>query len=372
MFYHIITTNTCNLNCKYCGEKAFHEPDAFPEELDVCDNQIKYSVTELRDFVLRDVNTAGLPKLTFYGGEPLMRVEFIKEVMNKLPEAEFYMQTNGLLLHRLPKEYVNKMKTILVSIDGDKKTTDENRGKGTYDKVIENIKLIRKNGFKGELIARMTLEDQDIFHSTLHLLSIKEIDSVHWQLDANFWFNDWKEREFGIWVDKNYIPNLKRLIDFWFDLLKKGRIIRLYPFIGIAHSLLFEDDPYLLKCGSGHSNYTIQTDGNISPCPIMIGMKRYYLGNIKDKKITELNKTVVSGKGCKECDAFRYCGARCLYSNILNPWPEEHKAFVCKTVKVLIAELNQRMPTIKNLIEQNIINESDFIYVKYSGPEIVP
>ena len=65
------------------------------------------------------------------------------------------MQTNGTLLNRLPPAYINRFHTILVSIDGDKKTTDANRGEGTYEKVVANLRSIVAQGFKEEVIAKI-------------------------------------------------------------------------------------------------------------------------------------------------------------------------------------------------------------------------
>ena len=73
------------------------------------------------------------------------------------------MQTNGILLDRLPADIVNRFTTILVSLDGNRELTDSNRGAGVYNRVMENIRKIRAGGYAGELIARMTVtESTDI------------------------------------------------------------------------------------------------------------------------------------------------------------------------------------------------------------------
>jgi sulfatase maturation enzyme AslB (radical SAM superfamily) len=109
--------------------------------------------------------------LTFYGGEPLLCVEEIKEVMDGVKAKGFMIQTNGLLLDRLEPKYVNRFHTILVSIDGDEELTDFYRGEGTFKKVIENLRLIKRDGFMGELIARMTVMEQtDIYRQVTWLL----------------------------------------------------------------------------------------------------------------------------------------------------------------------------------------------------------
>ena len=57
------------------------------------------------------------------------------------------------------------------------------------------------------------------------------------------------------------------------------RVLKLYPFLDITHDLL-HNQTTKLRCGSGYTNYSIQTDGTIIPCPIMLGMKDYYLGQV--------------------------------------------------------------------------------------------
>jgi len=368
MFYHLITTNKCNLNCKYCCEKAFDEPEEFPEEMACLNNNIEYTLKDLTEFLKNDKN----PTITFYGGEPLLNPKYIMQVMDNFPNVRFMMQTNGLLLKVLPSKYLNKFHTLLISIDGNEKTTDYYRGNGVYKKVMENIKHLKNNSFCGELIARMTIEDQNIYDSVLHLL--KNVDfcftSVHWQIDANFWFNDWKNRDFKKWVNENYLPNVKKLVDFWITEMKRGTVIKLYPFLGITNTLLFGEDLGKLKCGAGHENFAIQTDGNISPCPIMMGMKKYYLGNIKTSKTPKT--LIILAERCKKCKILDICGGRCMYSNILNPWPKDQTKLVCKTVKTTVSLLKSKIPTIKKLIEQGIIYKKNFLYEKYNGAEIIP
>ena len=85
--------------------------------------------------------------------------------------SRFMIQTNGTLLHRLSPEIVNRFDTILISIDGDKKTTDEGRGEGTYDRVMENIHHIIAGGFRNELIARMTVTERTDIRSAVRYLA---------------------------------------------------------------------------------------------------------------------------------------------------------------------------------------------------------
>ena len=113
---------------------------------------------------------------------------------------------------------------------------------------------------------------------------------------------------------------MERLARFWVDHMEAKRtVLRLYPLLGIANSLLAEEKTGLMRCGGGWINYTIQTDGFIVPCPTMWGMKDYYLGHIDDTNPLKLRQVLVDAP-CTECDILEICGGRCLYTNITKRW----------------------------------------------------
>jgi len=373
MYFHIILTTQCNLQCRYCYGKSCDDIDT-----DFGDFQIDYSlpskldypVEQLKEFCAKDPNCI----LTFYGGEPTLNLEKMREIMDTVPAKHFLIQTNGLLLDKLEPEYVNRLHTILVSIDGDKKLTDHNRGNGVYSKVIENLRRIVKNGFNGETIARMTVtEETNIYKQVTWLLNNQEyaFSSVHWQLDAGFWRSDFANRHFKEWTEQSYNPGILKLINYWVDNMEEtGRVLRLYPFLALMNSMLNEEKS-LLRCGSGWINYTILTDGSIAPCPVMAGMKDYTLGHIKTAHPLKLRRASIS-KPCTECFIIDKCGGRCLYANITKQWNDNQYAIVCNTVRNLIETLEKAEPRIRQLIKAGKIKQSDFNYLKYNGCEIIP
>ncbi len=331
-----------------------------------------YDVGYLDRFCRKDSDCV----VTFYGGEPLLNMEFVRQVMDRVAAKDFMIQTNGLLLDRLEPEYVNRFHTILVSIDGEEALTDYYRGKATFRKVINNLKLIMKNGFRGELIARVTVMEQtDILKQVTWLLDNSEFSfsSVHWQLNAGFWANDYARRDFKRWSTENYVPGVNRLVQFWVDQMnRKGVVLRLYPLLGIANSLLLEEKVALMRCGGGWVNYAIQTNGYVIPCPTMWGMKKYYLGNIAEADPMELGKVFVKDRPCIECDILGVCGGRCLYANITKRWSNETYYEVCHTVRQLVKSVEFVLPRIRQLMKDGKISLKDFEYVKYNGCEIIP
>jgi len=374
MFFHLILTSDCNLQCKYCFGEALDDFDSEFSSADVdysLPRKMGYSVEALQKFCSSDPECV----LSFYGGEPLLCVDEIKQIMDKVKAKLFLIQTNGLLLDCLEANYVNRFHTILVSIDGDEALTDFYRGKGTFRKVMDNLKLIKQNGFEGELIARMTVMEQtDIYKQVTWLLNNSEFSfsSVHWQLNAGFWENDFKRRKFKEWSESSYNPGVRRLAKFWVDCMaEKGVVLKLYPFLGIAKSLLSGEERSFLRCGGGWINYAIQTDGFIVPCPTMWGMKDYYLGHISTAKPLKLKRLALN-KPCTECDIFNICGGRCLYANVTKRWSDEAYSLVCGTVRNLIDAIVMELPRIKQLIKNGKIGLKDFDFLKYNGCEIIP
>jgi len=372
-FYVTLTTN-CNLRCRYCYGKSCEDFGSDFHDLTIdysVPSSMTYNVEALQDFLKRDKDTV----LIFYGGEPLLRLDKIREIIDAVPSARFVIQTNGLMLDRLEPDYLNRFESIFVSLDGNEEVTDYYRGKGTYRKVASKLQKIRDAGFKGEIVARMTVEEAtDIDAQVLALIKNNEfpISSVHWQLDALFWQNDYPKRRFADWARLSYNPRLGKLIRAWVNHMKdRGEVWRLYPFVGVMESLLSGESTHL-RCGAGWCVFNIQTDGNITPCPVMGGLKNFYLGNISETSPLRLRDSVFVSKPCTSCEILPMCGGRCLYANATNLWGNEGFRQVCGTVFSLVERLREVKPEIESLIEQGTIQRKDFVYPKYNGCEIIP
>ena len=184
--------------------------DKFNFDLEVpCDSTVKGS--KVAEF-LKDGDT-----LIFYGGEPLVNFQKMKEIIDEVDKSKkkinFCIQTNGKLLNEIPLVYIKKMSKMLVSIDGDMRRTDYNRGFGTYEKVIKNIIEIREKGYNGEIVARMTLSFSDVFGQVKHIVGLIEkgiFDSVHWQIDAGFYKSDFNKNQFKLFV-KEYNKSIDKI-----------------------------------------------------------------------------------------------------------------------------------------------------------------
>ncbi len=372
MYYHLILTDSCNLCCTYCRGKAFviDPPDlpdiAIDEDLPV---DLEVDLTDLYRFLAGDPDAV----LIFYGGEPLLAMGLIREIARAAPVSALILHTNGTLLDCLEPAVVNRFDTILVSIDGPEELTDAHRGEGTFARVVRNSRNLMADGFSGEVIARMTVtEDTDIVEAVCYLTENDQFSfpAIHWQMDANFW-NDYHMRDYAAWVRESYNPGISLLVELWVgEMRESGRVLRWYPFMDPIQDMLSSRSS-MLRCGCGHANYSIMTDGHIAPCPIMVGMKDYYVGHVKTADPLHLPVMTV-GDPCTGCGLLGFCGGRCLYSNIVRPWPEEGRKIVCETVENLYRALKAALPEVRALLDAGTIRMEDFRHRKYNSCEIIP
>jgi len=374
MHFYVTLTSNCNLKCRYCYGKSCEDFGSDFHGLAVdysLPSSIAYDTEALRVFLQKDQERT----LVFYGGEPLLQIDKLREIMDEVETGKFMIQTNGLLLDRLEPEYVNRFDTILVSLDGDEALTDYYRGKGTYRKVVNSIQRIREAGYKGEVVARMTVaEETEIDRQVLALVQNGEVpfSSVHWQLDALFWQNDFPKRRFADWAAQSYNPRLRRLIATWVERMRTdGEVLRLYPLVGVMQALLLRESSRL-RCGAGWIMFNVQTDGNITPCPVMAGMKDFYLGNIRETDLGSLRDAVFVSEPCTGCDIYSVCGGRCLYANATKLWGDQGFRQVCGTVRNMVDALCEALPEVKALIDEGNVRLEDFEYTKYNSCEIIP
>lgn len=375
MHYYLALTSNCNLMCKYCYGKTtedFLDDESVKKyELELPD-EINFDVEELAKYSKDDDEFI----LTFYGGEPLLKRDLIYEIMDKIDNAEFMLQTNGIFLDKLDFNYLNRLSTILVSIDGTKEHTNERRGKGVYDKVVSNLKNISNKGFSGEIIARMTVDETcDIFENVTYLLTNDDFKfkSVHWQIDAQFWEEDFKQRNFNDWAIFNYNPKIVELIDWWvLEMKKKGKVHKIYPFLGVLDAIR-NKRKIRMHCGAGHSVLGIQTNGKIVACPITAGYKPFYMGDVRTSSLKDVKENkIVPSNLCEKCEILDICSGRCLYANKTMLWGEKGFKDVCDTVFFLVNTLKRKRKDIEELIEKGVVCEKDFDFRRYNGVEIIP
>ncbi|MHC1601068.1 MAG: TIGR04084 family radical SAM/SPASM domain-containing protein [Candidatus Nezhaarchaeales archaeon] len=358
MLCYILTTGKCNLKCSYCG-------GSFPEHLVPSD--VKYTINDLNDFLdnIEDLI------ITFYGGEPLLNAQWIMKVMSRVNAKHFVIQTNGLLIDKLPRDYWLQMDAILLSIDGIEQITDHHRGKGVYRKVIAAARKLRAMGYEGDLIARMTVTElSDIYRDAEHLLSLELFDHVHWQLNAVWNPN---KSSFKSWLISSYIPKLNALIDLWASKALKGELLGLAPLKALLYAMIKGHSLGMPPCGAGWNALAINTNGDVLACPIAVDVKWARLGNIKSSTCKELLGKIKIGEPCIHCQYGNLCGGRCLYTYHERLWGDEGFKLLCLATQALIEKLYRIKPKIEKAIKNNVIKIDHLKYPAFlNSIEIIP
>lgn len=142
-------TEQCNLRCDYC---VFDEKTSVERNHSENPMTLEVAIDAINKFYKRTNKEEGY--IVFYGGEPLLEFNKIKEIVayvNKLTNYKFKFSftTNGTALLESKFQFlIENDFLITVSLDGDKETHDKNRktisGKGTFDTIIKNLEKLKK------------------------------------------------------------------------------------------------------------------------------------------------------------------------------------------------------------------------------------
>ncbi len=358
MNYHLVLTRRCNLNCIYCHGGEETGPDT----------ELKYTIDELEHFLSKDPDF----QLMLYGGEPLLRIPLVLELLDRFPDTRFMLQTNGLLLHQVPEDYLHRFHSILVSIDGRPEVTDFYRSEGVYDRVLANVQSLNSIGYKGDIVARMAVSEQtDIYRDVRHLLDLGGFKHVHWQLNV-IWDAEGNWTNFDRWVKDSYKPGITALAREWVDAMEGGKVQGIVPFLPVTYSLL-TGEPSRLRCGSGIDTFAIHVDGRVGVCPISPDWEFSIVGDIRYTEPAELKDIMQVDEPCPSCSEFAVCGGRCLFANKQRLWGQDGFRKVCDTVTHLTGALKVQLPRIRDLVKSGMVDMENFQYPEFNnGCEIIP
>jgi putative peptide-modifying radical SAM enzyme len=361
MQYHVVVTERCNLSCTYCG--GTRHQNGLP--LDHV-----YSVDDLRAFIEKDPE----PVIGFYGGEPLMGMGFMYEVMDGVPAKAYTLQTNGFRLSEIDDAHLNKLHSILVSVDGPREVTDRCRGHGTYDEVMRNLRELRYRGYKGDVVARMAHTDQgDIYGDVTHLLNLRDpgFDHVHWQLDV-FWTELDSHPDLEGWL-RRYDEGVTKLVHDFGEAMKEGEVLGFVPFIPVLRTLLTGEPVPHIRCGSGRDSFAVVTSGRIEVCPIAPELPYSNVGDIWRSTPDDLRDSLPVGEPCSSCSDLWVCGGRCLFSNQTMFWGRRWFDRVCESTRHMINELERLVPLAERLMSEGVLPMDAFDYPEINnGCEIIP
>ena len=283
------------------------------------------------DFLLEKSADRQNLELDFFGGEPLMNFNVVKQIVQYARSKEkeynkhfrFTITTNGLLLDDDRIDFINKeMHNVVLSIDGRKEINDKVRvrvdGSGCYDTIIPKYKkLVEKRGDK-EYYVRGTFTKYNLdFTNDVFALYDAGFD----QISVEPVVADPKE-DYAITlgdladVFTEYEKLTKKLLEF----NKDGKKFNFFHFM-----IDLDQGPCAIKrlrgCGCGNEYVAITPDGDIYPCHQFVGIEEYKMGNLDDGTFNlDMKKEfadahVYNKPDCKQCWAKFYCSGGCNANN---------------------------------------------------------
>ena len=310
----------CNLACRYC----------FAEEGEYHGRRALMSFETGKaalDFLIANSGNRRNLEVDFFGGEPLMNFQVVKDLVAYGREQEkihdknfrFTLTTNGVLLNDDIMEFANKeMANVVLSIDGRKEVNDFMRpfrnGKGSYDLIVPKFMKFAdsRNQDKYYVRGTFTHHNLDFSKDVLHLadLGFKQI-SVEPVVAPDT--EDYAIQEADL---PQLFAEYDALAAEMVERKKAGNDFNFFHFM-----IDLEGGPCVAKrlsgCGSGTEYLAVTPWGDLYPCHQFVGNEEFLMGNVWDGvKNTELRDefkccNVYAKEKCRECFARFYCSGGC-------------------------------------------------------------
>lgn len=310
----------CNLACRYCfaEEGEYHGRRAI----------MSYEVgKKALDFLVANSGNRTNLEVDFFGGEPLMNWEVVKQLVaygRSLEEEHhkkfrFTITTNGVLLNDEILEFVNKeMGNMVLSIDGRKEVHDRMRphrgGQGSYDEIVPKFKKAAESRGQMNYYVRGTYThyNTDFAKDVLHLadLGFKQI-SVEPVVAPET--EDYAIREEDL---PQLLAQYDELAEEMIKRRKKGNGFNFFHFM-----IDLEGGPCVAKrlsgCGSGTEYLAVTPWGDLYPCHQFVGNEDFLMGNVDEGVLrTDIRDefkqcNVYAKEKCKDCFAKFYCSGGC-------------------------------------------------------------
>lgn len=312
--------HTCNLNCEYCfaSQGKYHGERAL----------MSFEVGKRAiDFLVENSGSRTNLEVDFFGGEPLMNFDVVKQIVayarsiekEKNKNFRFTLTTNGMLIDDDVIEFANKeCHNVVLSLDGRKEVHDNLRktvsGKGSYDIIVPKFQeFVKKRGNRGYYVrGTYTHNNTDFTNDIFHM--------------ADLGFTELSMEPVVCSPDDPYaltyddLPILFEQYEILAkDMLrreKEGKPITFYHYM-----IDLTGGPCIYKrisgCGSGTEYMAVTPWGELFPCHQFVGDPKYSLGNIYDgvtnTKIQDEFKlcNVYARPDCKDCWAKLYCSGGC-------------------------------------------------------------
>ena len=312
--------HTCNLNCSYCfasqgkyhGERAIMSFEVGKRAL---------------DFLIEHSGTRRNLEVDFFGGEPLMNFQVVKDLVayarsiekEKGKNFRFTLTTNGVLVDDDVIEWANReCSNVVLSLDGRKEVHDRFRvdyaGNGSWEKIVPKFqRFVEARGGKDYYMrGTFTHHNPDFLKDIQQMLSLGFTElSMEPVVCAAGDPSALTEEDLPIVMEQ-----YEKLAELMLERDKEGK-----PFTFYHYMIDLTGGPCIYKrisgCGSGTEYMAVTPWGDLYPCHQFVGEERFKLGNIWDGVTnTEVRGefaacNVYAHPECRDCWARLYCSGGC-------------------------------------------------------------
>lgn len=311
----------CNLRCKYC----FASTGGYGAQRKIMSPE---TAKRAIDFVIEKSGKRHNIEVDFFGGEPLMAMDTVKETIAYARSIEekydknfrFTITTNGMLLNEENAEYINReLKNAVLSLDGRKEVNDAKRptpaGKGSYDIIVPKFrKLVEERGDQEYYLrGTFTKDNLDFAADVLHICDDLGFKNVSVEPATGKAGDPFAITEEDLPV---VFAEYEKLAE---ELLKR-------PDVNFFHFYVdLEQGPCVIKrmrgCGAGNEYVAVTPEGDIYPCHQFVGNEAFKMGNLYEGTFREEVADQFSGvniytkEECRTCWAKFYCSGGCSASN---------------------------------------------------------
>ncbi len=312
--------HTCNLNCEYCfASQGKYHGDRAVMSFEVGKRAL--------DFLIENSGTRRNLEVDFFGGEPLMNFEVVKQLVEYARSVEkeynknfrFTLTTNGLLIDDDVIDFANKeMSNVVLSLDGRKEIHDKYRvdyaGNGSWDRIVPKFqKLVEARGGKNYYMrGTFTHANPDFLKDIEQMLDLGFTElSMEPVVCTPGDPSELTDEDMPIIVEQyEKLASLMRECD------KAGT-----PFTFYHYMIDLTGGPCIYKrisgCGSGTEYMAVTPWGDLYPCHQFVGDDKFKLGDIYNGVSNfEIQKSffdcnVYSREECRSCWAKLYCSGGC-------------------------------------------------------------
>ena len=312
--------HTCNLNCSYCfaSQGKYHGERAI----------MSYEVGKRAlDYLVEHSGTRRNLEVDFFGGEPLMNFQVVKDLVayarsiekEKGKNFRFTLTTNGVLIDDDVIDFANReCSNVVLSLDGRKEIHDRFRvdyaGKGSWEKIVPKFqKLVEaRKGKDYYMRGTFTHANPDFLKDIQQMLDLGFTElSMEPVVCAEGDPSALTEEDMPVVMEQ-----YEKLAELMLQRDKEGR-----PFTFYHYMIDLTGGPCIYKrisgCGSGTEYMAVTPWGDLYPCHQFVGEERFKLGNIWDgvtntaiqQEFASCN--VYAHPECRDCWARLYCSGGC-------------------------------------------------------------